>query len=109
MGKVNFRKIIANAGGVFFSTLAGVFTADSIASLSLTLNELLLVAILPAGIQAGLVFFNQWMKEEEALEKETIDVNIPVKRLKKGKGQGYLNRVYRSIKSISLSDFITFN
>jgi len=109
MGKVNFRKIIANAGGVFFSTLAGVFTADSIANLSLTLNELLLVAILPAGIQAGLVFFNQWMKAEEDSEKEVIDVNIPVSCLKEDKETGYLNRVYRSVKSISLSDFITFS
>jgi len=109
MGKVNFRKILANAGGVFFSTLAGIFTADSIANLNLTLNELLLVAILPAGIQAGLVFFNQWHKAEEDSEKEVIDVNIPVSCLKEDKKTGYLNKIYCSIKSISLSDFITFN
>ena len=109
MGKVNFRKIIANSGGVFFSTLAGVFTADSITNLNLTLNELLLVAVLPAAIQAGLVFFNQWHKEEEDSEKETGVVNIPVSCIKKNKETSYLNRIYCSIKSLSLSDFITFN
>ena len=109
MGKVNFRKILANAGGVFFSTLAGIFTADSIANLNLTLNELLLVAVLPAGIQAGLVFFNQWHKAEEDSDKEVMYTNVPVDYIKKDKETNYLNRLYRSIKSISLSDFIAFN
>ena len=104
--QVNFRRIFANAGMVFFSTLAGIVTADSIMDLALDINQLFMVAIFPALIQAGLAFFTEWKRAEEEAEVSLSECNDSITNKIQNT---VLGKIVCFLKGFKLSDFTIFD
>lgn len=55
---MNFDRLSANAGLAFFTSL-GAFSVSGLK------GDIVFAALVAAAIQAGLVFFSEWKKEEE--------------------------------------------
>ena len=65
---VNYTKIICNAGVAFFTTLAGLLSADAVIGESLPPMAIFIGALIVGGIQAGLAFFVSLKQENETTE-----------------------------------------
>jgi hypothetical protein len=63
--RLNWLKILGNAGVAFFSVLAGTLTVNALCSGKIPLGTLLLAALISASIQAGLVFFKELARAAE--------------------------------------------
>ena len=57
--KINYLKILANAGEVFFATFAGVATADALFKINIPYEQFLFIAAIPALLQAGINFCHE--------------------------------------------------
>ena len=68
MKKINYKKILANAGFSFFTTLAGLISADALLNINIPITDFLFVALIPAAIQFGLAFCKEWEKAERDAE-----------------------------------------
>lgn len=99
--KVNFRKILANAGTVFFTVLTGITTSDIFLDLNLDIYQKISVAVVPAIIQAGLVFFSEWYKAEQEDESDD-NPDVPVDYI------SILNRILVFFRGFELTDFLAF-
>ena len=63
--KINYLKILANAGEVFFVTLGGIATTNAIFKIDIPLEAFLVMASIPALIQAGINFCHEVGKAAE--------------------------------------------
>lgn len=63
-------RILANSGLAFFTTMSGIFTADSILQANFPLEYVFLTATIVSSIQAAIAFFREILKENKEVEKD---------------------------------------
>lgn len=92
---VNWLKIIANSGYVFFLMMTGFVTAEKMFNLEVSLSEYLMVCSLIAFFNTMLVFFIELKKEAERKPRKKIpEKNKPDDKTDNDKQKSNLEMIF---------------